>query len=147
MAIAAALIIVSNPLITGAYSGWWCRRQRPIRECRKEERGPESSCYRTAPLQSTEQENQIIRNYISCDWLGYHIMDSKKIWFWGVQFSWIGNLYHFVGLMFANMCAHAQYAVYYHAYFAEFIFMLSWLSVKTQRKLDTSKVFPLHRIT
>ena len=35
---------------------------------------------------------------------------SRK--FCGVQFSWIVNLYHFVGLIFADARIHAHYVLY-----------------------------------
>ena len=42
----------------------------------------------------------------------------------------MGNLYHFVGLIFTEAHLHTYYALYNQAYFAGLIFVVSRLSVK-----------------
>jgi hypothetical protein len=60
--------------------------------------------------------------------------------FRGVQFSRMGSLQCFRGLIFADACDYAHYTLYNRTYFAGLIFADSCSSVKTA-KLDPSKIF------
>ena len=60
-----------------------------------------------------------------------------------VQFSRMVDLYHFAGLIFAVVRAHAHYVQYNRAYFAGLIFAVSRSSIKTT-KIEPLKNFPLY---
>ena len=61
----------------------------------------------------------------------------------GFQFSWVGDLYHFTALIFADVRDHAHYTLYNRSYFAGLIFAVSRSSVKTA-KIGPLQNFPLY---
>ena len=63
--------------------------------------------------------------------------------FQGVQFSWVGDFYHFVGLIFADACDHAHCTLHNRAYFVGLVLAVSLLSAKTA-KIQPLKNFPLY---
>ena len=65
--------------------------------------------------------------------------------FRGVQFSWMVNVYYFMGLIFVDGCTHAHYVLYNQAYFMGLIFTVCRLSVKTA-KIGPLENFPLYGI-
>ena len=59
--------------------------------------------------------------------------------FRGVQFSWMVDICHFAGLIFADAGPHAHYVLYNQAYFVGLIFAVRRSSVKLG-KLDPQKI-------
>ena len=62
--------------------------------------------------------------------------------FRGFQFSRVGDLYHFTGLIFADVHDHAHYTLYNLSYFTGLIFAVS---LKTA-KIGPLENFPLYGI-
>ena len=62
-----------------------------------------------------------------------------------VRFSWMVDLYHFVGLIFTDTCTHAHYVLYNPTYFVGLIFVARGSSAKTM-KIGPRKIFPLYGI-
>ena len=63
--------------------------------------------------------------------------------FRGVQFAQIVDLYHFTGLIFADVHTHAHHVLYNEAYFAGLIFAVRRSSVKNA-KIGPLENFPLY---
>ena len=63
--------------------------------------------------------------------------------FCGVQFLQTLDLYHFVDLIFVEVCTHANYVLYNRAYFAGLIFVVRRSSTKTA-KIGPFENFPLY---
>ena len=61
--------------------------------------------------------------------------------FHGFNFSRMGDIYHFTGLIFADVHDHAHYTLYNNAYFVGLIFTVSQSSTKTV-KIGPLKNFP-----
>ena len=62
--------------------------------------------------------------------INYHNYSGK--FFVGFNFrGWSSYLYHFAGLIFADMCTHAHYVLYNPTYFTGLIFAVRPSSVKT----------------
>ncbi len=64
---------------------------------------------------------------------------------WGLIFA-MANLQSFRGLIFADTCVHAHYALHNRTYFAGLIFADSCLSAKTT-KIRPHENFPLYGST
>ena len=77
-------------------------------------------------------------------WFGtaYGCHDHIEGNFLEVQFSWMVDLYYFVGLIFMDASTHAHYILYNWAFFASLIFVVRWSSTKAT-KIGPLKIFPL----
>ena len=60
-----------------------------------------------------------------------------------VQFSWMVDLYYFVGLIFMDTSTHAHYVLYNRAFFREFNFVVRQSSTKTM-KIGPLEIFLLY---